>query len=152
MCATGIGSQPPRLELGIVVKDESGNYWLCMQPLCDSVRIDGIRAFPLMPLRERIEADTPDAMFKDQAGQVVSVNFEKHPHKLVMPEFEPNEDGSVVAVGEAPDWRFEGRNASYEAITRLRPEIVSQAVHGFTSMASRVGVDVSEWMRQGARQ
>ena len=151
MCSTGIGSQCPRLELGMVVKDESGNYWLCIQPLCDSVRIIGSRAFPLMPLRESTEGDAPDAMFEDQAGQFVLVNFEQHPHKLVMPEFEPNGDGSVLAVGEAPDWRFEGRDASYEAITRLRPEIASQAVHGFTSMASRAGVNVSEWMRQGAR-
>ena len=146
MCTTGIGSQRPRLELGMVVKDQSGNYWLCIQPLCDSVRISGSRAFPFMPLRESTKDDSPDAMFEDPAGRFVSVNFEKHPHKLAMPEFEANRDRQVMAVGEAPNWRFESGETSFRAITRLRPEIASQAVHGFTSMASRVGVDVSEWM------
>ena len=151
MCAIGIGSQRPRLELGMVVEDQAENYWLCIQPLCDSVRISGSRAFPFMPLRESTEEDAPDAMFEDPVGRFVSVNFEQHPHKLSMPEFEPNREGQVVAVGEASNWRFESGETSFRAVTRLRPEIASQAVHGFTSMASRVGVDVSEWMRQGAK-
>ncbi len=150
MCSTGFGSEPPRLELGVVVKDPTGNYWLCIQPLCDSVRIQDKRAFPLMPLRKSSKDDKPDAIFQDRDGQFVSVNFEPHPHMLALPEFEPNGDGSVIAAGEAPDWRFESREASYQAVTRLRVEVASHAVHGFASTASRVGVDVSEWMNQGA--
>lgn len=105
-----------------------------------------------MPLRESTEKDAPDAMFEDLEGRVVSVNFEKHPHKLAMPEFEANSNGSVIATGEAPEWRFESGESSFRVVARLRPEIVYQAVHGFTAMVSRVGVDVSEWMRHGERQ
>lgn len=150
MCSTGFGSEPPRLELGVVVKDPSENYWLCIQPLCDSVRIQDKRAFPLMPLHKSTEDDKPDAIFQDRDGRFVSVNFEPHPHTLAMPEFEPNGEGSVIAEGEAPNWRFESRDASYQAVTRLRAEVASHAVHSFASTASRVGVDVSEWMSQGA--
>lgn len=149
MSTTGFGSKPPRLELGLVVQDSSGNYWLCIQPLCDSVRIRDRRAFPLMPLRLSAEGGKPDAMFRDKAGEFIAVNFEQHPHKLAMPEFEANEHGSVIAVGEALHWRFEGGEDNYQAIARLRMEIAFHAVHGFVSQASRIGVDVSEWMRQG---
>lgn len=150
MCSTGFDSEPPRLELGVVVQDPSENYWLCIQPLCDSVRLQDNRAFPLMPLRKSAGNETPDAMFQDEDGQFVSVKFEQQPHKLAMPKFEPNGEGSVVAVREGPNWRFESTKVSYRAITRLRAEVASHAVHGFVSTASRVGVDVSEWMRQGA--
>jgi Response receiver domain len=44
----------PRLQLGTILQDSSdGTYLLCMQPLCDGVRIkhDEQRAFPFLPLK-----------------------------------------------------------------------------------------------------
>ena len=47
---------PPVLKLGsIVAHKRSGNpvYLLCIQPLCDSVRLDRSRKFPFLKLKER---------------------------------------------------------------------------------------------------
>ena len=155
MCSTGFDSEPPRLELGVVVKDPSGNYWLCTQPLCDSVRIQGKRAFPMMPLREfdKSRDKEPDVMIKGKDGQFIAINFEQHPYKLNMLTFDSGDLGSLIAQGEAPDWWFEDVNdAVYQAITRLRSEVAVSAAQDFASRASRVGVDVSEWLRKGAVQ
>ena len=40
---------PPTLTLGTILCAES-TYWICLQPKCDSVRIYGPTAFPMLPM------------------------------------------------------------------------------------------------------
>ena len=45
------GQAVPELRLGVVVRDSSsGIFMLCMQPVCDSVRLSGETSFPFLPL------------------------------------------------------------------------------------------------------
>jgi len=149
MSSTSLGETPPRLELGVVLQDEEGCYWLCMQPLCDSVRLDSSRAFPMLPLV--LDPREPAAMIRSPAGDAVRVGFESSPHRLVMLEFRPGPERAVIADGDPSNWRFTSDDgAEYRAITRLRPEVAAQAVHGLASAASRTGADASEWLRRGA--
>ena len=153
MNSTSFRAIAPRLELGIVLQDESRKYWLCLQPLCDSVRLPEVRNFPLIPLRKFVKGNDkhPDAMIEERDGRVMAVMWEQHPYKLSMQEFSRAEGGTVVAEGEAPYWHFRNVEGKvYQAITRLRPEVASDALHGFVSQVSRVGVDLSEWLRMGA--
>ena len=151
MSSSGLGEIAPRLELGVVLRDKDGSYWLCVQPLCDSVRLTEKRAFPMLPLS--INPQEPAAMFRSPEGEPVIVGFEKSPHKLVMPEFEPGDAGAVAAQGEPSKWSFTCVDgARCEAVARLRPEVAAQAVHGLASSASRPGTDSSEWLRRGAPQ
>ena len=151
MSTISFGAVPPRLEFGVVVEDESGEYWLCSQPLCDSVRLSEPRAFPMMPLR-RYDKKTdkcPDAMILGEHGQFLPVTIDRSPHKLAMPRFAPSERGVVVPSGGSMNWRFVSVDGDvYKAVTRLRIEVATQAVQDYASMASRTGVDVSEWMRR----
>lgn len=148
MNSIDFGDSPPRLELGVVVKDKSAKFWLCIQPLCDSVRLQGKRAFPLMPLEKC--ADKPDAMIRD-GDDFVAVSFQQHPYELKMLEFTPKEEtGTVTATGGPSNWQFKSVDGCvYHAVTRLRFEFAAKAVQGFASSASRVGVNVSEWLRRG---
>ena len=155
----------PRLELGVVVRDQSDNYWLCIQPLCDSVRINQTqenqtqkdqtqenpkRAFPMMPLKVKGENRT-DAMIQTADGNFVRAGFEHTPYKVTMPQFVPTDAGEVVAACESSNWQFKCDGGDiYTAVARLRPEVAMAAVQGFASQASRVGVDTSEWLRVGA--
>lgn len=54
----------PRLRLGSVVEN-NGKYWLCVQPVCDSVRLSGTVKFPFLELKpvhigsDRIDVAVP---------------------------------------------------------------------------------------------
>lgn len=149
MSCSDFGRAPPRLELGVVVRDDSGHYWLCIQPLCDSVRLTGRRAFPMLQLVQ--DARRPEGVIRPPENTLIHIRFDTAPHRLAMPEFEPTIADAVVAAGQPPDWRFtSAAGAEYRAITRLRPELASQAVHGLTTTASRAGFDTSEWLRRKA--
>ena len=155
MSSFPLGDVAPRLELGVVVRDQSGHYWLCIQPVCDSVRInqtevDQKRAFPMMPLR--VEGDNrTDAMIQTTDGSLVRAGFEHSPFRVQMPQFAATEAGSVVAKRKSSSWQFTTDGGEvYRAVARLRPEVATAAVQRFASQASRVGVDASEWLRVGA--
>ena len=149
MSSSEFGQTPPRLELGIVLRDKSGNYWLCIQPLCDSVRVKCRRSFPMLGIVP--DDRRPAAMIRSPDNTLLRIRFDTAPHRLAMPEFEPASPGAVLAQGEPSDWRFTSVDGSeYRAITRLRPELAAQAVQGLTSAASRPGVDASEWLRRKA--
>lgn len=157
MSSTQFGDIPPRLEAGIVLEDK-GDYWLCIQPLCDSVRLKGPRKFPLLPLIANANRDgnikrDSNAMIGAADGKALPVQFCSHPYELATPEFAPEVGGpSVQAQLEEGTWYFydtEGRR--YSAVCRLRDEFTQQAVQKLTSGVTRPGVDLSEWLRRASR-
>lgn len=100
MSSTRFGDIPPRLEAGIVLKNED-EYWLCIQPLCDSVRLTGSRKFPLLPLVVNADKDdnvkrNSDAMIRAADGTTVPVRFCSHSYELTTSEFAPEEGDSSV--------------------------------------------------------
>ena len=155
MSSSPLGDVAPRLELGVVVRDQSERYWLCIQPVCDSVRINQTgphqaRAFPMMPLKVE-GANRTDAMIWTADGSFIRAGFEHSPYKVTMPRFAATEAGAVVAACESSSWQFTSvRGCVYTAVARLRLEVATRAVQGFASQASRIGVDASEWLRVGA--
>ena len=149
MSSSSLGGEPPRLEMGVVLRDGDGHYWLCIQPLCDSVRLDASRAFPMLPLS--LDSQKPAAMIHSPEGDTIRLSFDTSPHSLEMPRFQPSQDGSVLAQGDPTNWHFTSVDgAKYRAVARLRPELAAQAAHGLASAASRAGANVSEWLRRGA--
>jgi len=150
MSSTQFGDIPPRLEAGIVLENKD-EYWLCIQPLCDSVRLKGPRKFPLLPLVKQ----GSEAMIRAGDGAALAVSFSK-PYELLVTEFEPSGDEeSVLAQREDPegnDWYFEANQTRYRAVCRLRSEFTQQAVQKFTSGVARAGVDSSEWLRRSGRR
>ncbi len=148
MDSSSFGETPPRLELGVVVLDEHDGYWLCIQPLCDSVRLMEERAFPMIPIR--IRPRKPTAMIRSPKGEALPVAFDLHPYMLRLVEFAPS-DGGVCAKEDTSGWCFtDVEENRYLAVTRLRQEFATQAVQGFISTIARVGADPSEWLRRKA--
>ena len=149
MSSSDFGQTPPRLELGIVLRDDRGDYWLCIQPLCDSVRLESCRAFPMLQLVQ--DDHRPAVMIRSPENTLIRIRFDTAPHRLTMPKFKPTSANAVFAHGQPSDWRFTSVDAAeYRAVTRLRPELAAQAVQGLTSAASRPGFDASEWLRRKA--
>ena len=157
MSSTPFGDTTPRLEAGVVLENE-GEYWLCVQPLCDSVRLQGPRKFPLLPLVVNVdETGSPkrdsEAMIRAADGTALPVSFSKKHYELLMTEFEPSKnESSVLAQPEGDAWYFKDTNQTrYRAICRFRSEFTRQAVQKLTSGVARTGVDLSEWLRRSGR-
>ena len=149
MSSSNLGDKPPRLELGVVLQDGEGGYWLCVQPLCHSVRLASSRAFPMVPLS--LDPKEPAAMIRSPEGDAIRVGVDPRPYRLAVPRFSPTKERAVFAEGSPSNWHFTSDgDIQYRAITRLRPEVSARAVHGLVSAASQVGVDISEWLRRGA--
>lgn len=158
-----LGAVPPRLELGIVLACEStaqearqaghdvDQYlWLCVQPLCDSVRLRDSRAFPLVPVLA--DADPPKAMICRSDGSPLGISFVTHLHQLRQVRFSPSSAGAVVAQGDAANWYFTDEDhVRYDVVARLRPNLAAQVAQTLGSAATRIGTDQSEWLRRGAR-
>ncbi|MDE0318874.1 MAG: response regulator receiver domain [Acidimicrobiaceae bacterium] len=159
----GFGSAPPRLELGVVVMREpkseepqqaghgaDQHLWLCVQPLCDSVRLREQRAFPFVPIS--VNADAPNAMICPPDGAPTGISFNTHLYRLQQARFAPSAAGAVVAQGSPTNWHFTDEDGvRYRVVTRLRSELSAQVVHSLGSAATRVGTDQSEWFRRRAR-
>jgi len=156
MSSTPFGDIPPRLEAGVVLEN-GGKYWLCVQPLCDSVRISGSRKFPLLPLEVNAdETGSPkrgsEAMIRAADGTALPVSFSTKPYELLVTEFKPSRnEQQVLAQQKGNDWYFTTNQTRYRAVCRLRSEFTQQAVQKFTSGVARVGVDSSEWLRRSGR-
>ena len=178
MCSTQFGNISPRLEAGIVLEkveqpddevceqpekvEPESKYWLCIQPLCDSVRLSGPRKFPLLPLIVQPDGSaaskkaSPDAMIRAADGVALPIRFSSSIHDLEMPEFEPAEGESSVTAQKKDregkndnGWYFKDTGGErYRAVCRLRTEFTQQAVQGLTSGVARPGVDSSEWLRR----
>ena len=157
MSSTPFGDIPPRLEAGVVLEN-GGKYWLCVQPLCDSVRISGSRKFPLLPLEVNAdETGSPkrgsEAMIRAADGTALPVSFSTKPYELLVTKFKPSgNEQQVLAQQEGNDWYFTTNQTRYRAVCRLRSEFTQQAVQKFTSGVARVGVDSSEWLRRSGRR
>lgn len=163
MDASGIGETPPRLELGVVLKsaptagesqhadqEVDRHLWLCVQPPCDSVRLQAPRAFPLIPVRE--DANGPKAMICLPDGVPAGISFVTHLHQLRQVRFVPSGAGAVVAQGGPPNWHFTAEDGvQYDLVARLRPGSAAQVLHSLGADATRIGTDQSEWLRRGAR-
>ena len=159
--STGFGDAPPRLELGVVLMGEpteaepeqgaqhAGRHlWLCVQPLCDSVRLREPRAFPLVPIL--VDAGVADAMICLPDGVPTGVSFVTRLHELRQVRFAPSEAGAVIAQGNAPNWYVPDEDDTrYRVVTRLRPELAAQVAHTLGATATRIGTDRSEWLRRG---
>ena len=163
MDSRGFDGSPPRLELGVVLMrermaaesqqagdDSDGSLWLCVQPLCDSVRLLEPRAFPLVPVLKG--TGEPKAMIRLPGSTSTGISFDTHLHRLKPVRFAPSDAGSVVAQGSSLNWHFTDEDGiSYRVVARLRSGLAAQVVHSLGSGAARVGTDQSEWLRRGAR-
>ena len=163
MDSSGFGGSSLRLELGVVLMGEptaaesqqAGDdsvrcMWLCVQPLCDSVRLREPRAFPLVPVLK--DTDAPKAMIRLPDGAPTGISFDTNLHRLKLVRFAPTQARAVVAQGSSPNWHFtDEEGIRYRVVTRLRPDLAAQVVHSLGSTATRTGTDQSEWLRRSVR-
>lgn len=143
----------PVLRLGVVV-ERSGEYALCVQPACDSVRLTERTTFPFLRLGIRDVDDLAAAHFllrdpgRNQAW--VALALDAKPASLMLIDFDPNDDEVVPSRKLVGQPRFVATdNKRYRWVADLKTEHAQRTVENLARQFSRVGLTDPELLRLG---
>lgn len=135
----------PELTQGTILKDGQNCYWLCVSPACDCARV-GIegRNYIFVPINKEPLNGSPVILDQNMVKCV-----DVHPYNINMLCFKSNEENKPVkAEYENNKYMFsdtEGRQ--YQWIITLKRLYAQRIAEKLSSQMSRVGVNVSEWLR-----
>ena len=160
MLKTSYHSQPPRLSIGTILctgESEQRHYFLCLQPKCDSVRLECETGFPFIPL---VPMDYPGSGDKKSTVRLVLEHnddewqyfgIESTPSKLMMVHFRPiaNPPGEVIASKGDGFWLFEETGGTqYRWIAQLKDEHALSVAGDVAANLARPGPNDAEWLRR----
>jgi hypothetical protein len=158
----GIGIRPKLadiwLRLGVIVWDESeSRYLMCLQPLCDSVRVKKGALFPFLVLDLLPDNDMKmpkDLFVRTLNGGEVWLQVDPSPKKLVSLKFNPARIDGVAPVEAKEDdgkYVFEsvdqtgGRKLMWIHDVKLGK--AQRIASGLASRFHTLGIDEFEWQR-----
>jgi len=140
------------MSLGTVIKykprGKPANYYVCVQPRCDSVRLKKPRAFPFLPLVESDNVEEFDTILIDD-DRYVRLKVSKKPYDLHLITFDSSAsgNGSILSVKHI----FTGVNKKkYIWMGEWRFEHAQRLSNSLATEISRVGLNESEWLRRWA--
>lgn len=142
----------PELTFGTIVqkvRDES--YWVCLQPRCDSVRIEDERAFPFLPLA-KVDKNKKFNLTLKENDKFIRLFLHDNLYEISLIPFAP-EPATKKIVSKSLDkdgyyFISSKRSAQYKWVGELRFEQAQRIANKFASNLSRVGLDESEWLRR----
>lgn len=145
----------PYMTLGVAVKDENGEYHLCIQQRCDSLRIEddennesGGRAFLFLPLKSEGKGSLIIFKCEDKEFEIRKICGENC-HFLKTFVFPSTSNGMVKAGREENKLYFKDKDGKkYEWIFELKDAHAQKIANDFAAKLSRVGLDGSEWLRR----
>ena len=153
--------QRRRLTIGTVLytdDEDGGQYLLCLQPKCDSIRLDDVSGFPFMPL-QLIQGDKTKMSFplavERQEGEWEKLGITPKPSELIVRSFQPgsNPPGEVLAVEiEQGNFYFKDVDQKrYRWIAEMKDEHAFGVAGTVASALARPGPNDAEWLRRVSR-
>lgn len=146
----------PRLTLGSIVRLEGDTpkYFLCLQPACDTVRIEGSRFFPFIELAAP-SAKVDNLVVRGNADPSVRGANEKAGGRHY-DEFKADDQKKCVLAspitegGRTTGFVFESiAGRKYAWLGDISPMKAQRVAVGLAGELSRVGLDEFEWLRRG---
>lgn len=148
---TQYGGPPPSLTLGTILWAES-TYWICLQPKCDAVRINGSRAFPMVPMTQVPDQKKDFEIVVPHRESWVLLHVPRKPAQIRMFTFESNDASKkqvTASRNENSVWTINPvEGPSLEWVAQLKDEHAQRIANEFAGSFSRVGVNESEWVRR----
>lgn len=145
-------SQNPILHMGTILKrnGNSSEWFLCLTPLCDSVRLEEESNFLFLQLYPGVD-DKADIIIKNRDGTFETLMFKQKKIRIVTIPFSPkNGSKRIDAHLWRKEWRVKSKTISYQWIGELRYSKALGIAHYVATNSSRVGIDEFEWLRQKA--
>jgi hypothetical protein len=146
------------LRLGTILADSDGACWICIQPECDCVRLDGERNFlfgEIFAVTGQSNSDAVNLVVPSDStfrrfrfpGKVFNSRIEK---------FAPDSTSRTVkAVAVSGKWVFRPvgeknrkQKRTYSWLGQLKPDHAQRVAQVFAAELARVGVTESEWLRR----
>lgn len=144
-------SQNPTLHMGTILKKRNGSsseWFLCLTPLCDSVRLEEESNFLFLQLYPGSN-DKADIIIKNQDGTFETLLFKQRKIRIVTIPFSPKNGSKKIDVYLwRKEWRVKSKRTSYQWIGELRYQKALSVAHHVATQTSRVGIDEFEWLRQ----
>jgi len=151
---TFYGATQRSLKLGSIVYDVSLNqYLVCIQPVCDSVRLEEPRAFVFVRMVESEQNGgnyMSHVIFKAD-GSPVELIYQPKSYLCFAASFSPDKTTQevIAQTGEDGELYFiDSAKKRYVWVDQLRTSHAQRAVERFASDLSRVGLTESEWLRR----
>ena len=148
--------QAPRLTLGtilVVENDGETEYFLCLQPKCDSVRLKRTTGFPLLPLKVLSNPSRStkfSLVIQRDSGQWVYLDYVPKPRNLIVRQFDPSPypPGEVAACdcGSSPYFK-DTLGKVYSLVAEMKDEQALRVAGEMATAISRPGANDSEWLR-----
>ncbi len=142
-------SKPKALKLGVVVhREEDCKYLLCIQPVCDSVRLESCTEFLFVEL-SKVEEDSDKPfshIVKQKSGKFVKLHYKPKSYLCCSAKFKPDVKTKQVLAKQLIFLDTFGQH--YEWIDELKVAHAQRAVEQFARDLSRVGLTESEWSRR----
>ena len=146
-------SQSPTLQLGTILRKRKWGSWewfLCLTPLCDCVRLEEESNFLFLQLYSGNKSRA-DIIIKTQAGTFEPLIVKKEKMRTLTMPFKPtNGSDRINANRWRKEWRVKSNGTSYQWVGELRYTKALAIVHYVAANTSRVGVDEFEWLRRQA--
>lgn len=161
---------PPYLNLGTIIAIRNGtvsDYYVCIQPVCDCVRLECARRFPFLKLEIPSQPDPQkpkppkfDFIIKDGAS-LLELKVSYKPYQMELFTFVP--DGKLIKATQrdtqeqigTKEWVFAGTTDAGAAIecfwiADLKFAHAQRVAERFGGEITRVGLTESEWLRRMA--
>lgn len=149
----------PTLTLGSVVRLKEGEetrYLMCVQPLCDTVRIDEARYFPFVQLVNGGGVKNAEHLVIRDGLESVVVNVESKAGSRHYEKFEPDPISRtvrakrIVQEDRLTGYSFYGPgNVEYAWIGDVDAMKAQRIAVDLSGLLARVGIDEYEWLRRG---
>lgn len=141
----------PVLRTGTIITDTK-NYYLCIMPACDSIRIpqEG-RTFPFLLMKKN---EQRRSFYVKNGKNYHGLSVSLKPYEAITEHFFPPEGAKEVVAQLCPTcgkWIFScgEDSSSYQWVADLKPAHAQNVINAFAAQLSRVGLTESEWLRVG---
>lgn len=151
----------PELHLGTIVQEQSScEYYLCLQPVCDSVRLDeedGPRNFlmlPLMPVDHSTKGQRAHFVINGEDGGPVHLYSRGRSYDMRLIPMMATEQGVVRFRSSGSGAQLTVRTSDGRSlcwVAQLKPSHAQRVADDYGANLTRVGLDESEWMRRRAK-
>lgn len=150
---------PKTLSLGTIVHNpgKDSQYFLCIQPVCDTVRLKGDTAFLFVKLTKTDPQDgRVSHVVVNDNGEVLELFYQAKSFQCYVATFSPENRGSKRVMAELQEDNHSNHsyvftdtaNKAYIWLGQLKTAHAQRAVERLASDLSRVGLAESEWLRR----
>jgi hypothetical protein len=153
------GAPPPILTLGTIIVEEleggDAEYWVCVQPLCDSVRLTKAREFPFLRMNKSQKNASFGFLVRDDK-EIIRLALSLRPFESRLISFTPSSGTKEIRASKSGDkWYFnsgDDDSKAYRWIADLKTEHAQRVANDYARQISRVGLTESEWLRRWAKK